>query len=392
MENNNDDGVVKVNLQDVADKQNAEQEVVHKVDLSKPPTDEVEDIMAEIEAEVEEVQEVQEVTEVPEVTEVEAEKNDTTEVEEDLQEEVMTEITDEEVEELEEELTEAVAEAKATGKELPEGIQKLVDFMEDTGGSLEDYLTLNKDVSNLSEAELLKEYHASQEPDLTSDEIDFLMDDLYGEDDEYADERDKKKKSIARKRALSKAKTHFEESKDKYYEEIKAGSKLTPDQKKAVDFFNRYTEDQEENTKLTTKQLSVFNEKTNNVFGDKFKGFEFKVGEKRYRYNVKDVAGVKKSQGSLENFTKKYLGDDNTLSDAKGYHKALFTAMNADAIAEHFYNQGAADAVKNSAASKKNINMDPRVGHNESNTPQTGFRARVVSDTSTRPGKLRIKK
>lgn len=392
----NDDNVAKVNLQEVADKQNAEREVVHKVDLSKPVETEevdvldelleiaeVEDIKEEVEPKTEEIEEVQ--TEL----QSEVEEGETQVESSNTEEEVLVELTDE-VEELEEQLEQAVTE-QAAGVELPENIKKLMSFMEETGGDLEDYLLLNKDVSALSEEDLLKQYHASQEPDLTAEEIDFLMEDLY-QADEYAEERETKKKSIARKRALTKAKEHIESRKEKYYEDIKAGSKLTADQQKAVDFFNRYNQDQEEVAKLQQKQSKVFKQKTDNVFNDKFKGFEFKVGEKRYRYNVKDAASVKESQNNLENFTKKYLGDDNTLGDAKGYHKALFTAMNADAIAEHFYNQGAADAVKNSAATKKNINMTPRKDHGSTEAPQTGFRARVVQPDSQNTGKLRFKK
>lgn len=402
----NDNNVAKVNLQEVADKQNVEREVVHKVDLSQPAEAEEADVLDEMleiagvddnaeqkletqEADEKEELRVQALTEETEEQEQEQEIDEQTSNEEE-DEEVLVELT-EEVDALEEELEEALADEATNGVELPENIKKLMSFMEDTGGDLEDYLLLNKDVSSLSDEDLLRQYHASQEPDLTTEEIDFLIEDLY-EVDEFAEEREAKKKSIARKRALTKAKQHIESRKEKYYEDIKAGSKLTDDQKKAVDFFNRYKQDQEEVTKLQQKQSKVFKQKTDSVFNDKFKGFEFKVGEKRYRYNVKDPAAVKESQNNLENFTKKYLGDDNTLGDAKGYHKALFTAMNADAIAEHFYNQGAADAVKTSAATKKNINMTPRKDHSSTDAPQTGFRARVVPSDSQNTGKLKFKK
>lgn len=401
---NDDNNIVKINLQEVAEKQNAEQDVVHKVDLSQPvETDAEENLLDEmletagVEDTTEEVKPETQETDEKEGLRVQALTEEAEEQEEgnhqeegNQQEEVLVELTDE-VEALEEELEVAIENEVENGVKLPENIKKLMSFMEETGGDLEDYLLLNKDLSKLSEEELLKQYHASQEPDLTSEEIEFLMEDLY-DAGEFGEEREIKKKSIARKRALTKAKAHIESRKEKYYEDIKAGSKLTADQQKAVDFFNRYNQDQEEVTKLQQKQSKVFKQKTDNVFNDKFKGFEFKVGEKRYRYNVKDTASVKESQNNLENFTKKYLGDDNTLGDAKGYHKALFTAMNADAIAEHFYNQGAADAVKNSAATKKNINMTPRKDHGSTEAPQTGFRARVVQTDPQNTGKLRFKK
>jgi len=379
MEVKKEENVTKVDLQEIADQKNAEQDKVHKVDMRAFPQTSEEAIE----------------TEVEEVTTAEAEV--TAEVEADVEEtnedEPLTEITAEEEAEVEEkafELEEALGEQAATGKDLPENIQKLVDFITDTGGSLEDYVALNRDVSQLDENQLLKEFHKKQEPDLTSEEIDFLMEDLYAVD-EFAEEREQKKKSIAKKRAISQAKKTIEDNKTKYYDEIKAGSKLTPDQKKAIDFFGRYEKDQGELKKRVSKSNQIFQQKTEKVFGDEFKGFEFKVGEKRFRYNVKDVQGTKDKQASIDNFTKEYLGDDNVINDAKGYHKALFTAMNSDAVAEHFYKQGQADAIKNSVKNKKNINMGPRKDHSSAPVPSSGFKARVVDGDSVKPGKLRIK-
>jgi hypothetical protein len=275
---------------------------------------------------------------------------------------------------------------------LPENIEKLVDFVNETGGTIEDYVKLNVDVDSLGEEELLREYHASLEPSLDKEEIDLIMEDLYDVDEDEMTDRELKRKSIDKKRDLAKAKKHMQSQKDKYYDEIKAGSSLTPDQKKAVDFFSRHNEAQEADQKSRTQKQQIFTEKTNEVFNEEFKGFEFKVGEKRFRYNVKDAEGTKIAQSDIENFTKKYLGDDNSLKDGKGYHKALFTAMNADAIADHFYKQGQADAIKSSAASKKNIDMGGRKSHPKAAPATDGVRARVVAvDKGTSPGKLRFK-
>ena len=239
---------------------------------------------------------------------------------------------------------------------------------------------------------MLRKYHASLEPSLDSEEIDIIMEDLYDGDEDDLTDRELKRQIIAKKRDLGKAKKHLQGLKDKYYDEIKAGSSLTPDQKKAVDFFNRHNEAQEADLKSRTQKQQIFTDKTNKLFNDEFKGFEFKVGEKRYRYNVKDVKGTKAAQSSIENFTKRYLGDDNSLKDEKGYHKALFTAMNADAVADHFYKQGQADAIKNLAKDKKNIDMGPRKGHGK-NVPSSGqIRARTVSvEKGHESGKLRFK-
>ena len=306
--------------------------------------------------------------------------------EEQAQEEtsVLEEITDEEVketEELAEEVEEAVAKAQETGKAIPENLQKVVDFMEETGGTLEDYVRLNQDFSKYDDMTVLREYYKQTKSHLTSDEIEFLIDDSFSYDDEVDEERDIKKKKIALKEQVANAKAHLDGQKSKYYEEIKAGSKLTQEQQKAVNFFNRYNKESEETQKVAKTNTDIFSQKTNNLFNDKFKGFEYNVGDKKYRYNVKDVDGVKQTQSDINNFTGKFLDKDLSLKDAKGYHKSLFTAMNSDAIASHFYEQGKADAVKNSVAKAKNISMNPREAHKEINAG--GMKVRVVGDNSS---------
>lgn len=404
-EQQNDDNVVRINLQELAETQNQTGDEVHKVDLSKPPGAQTEDASDENQEEDDTIQEVTDnagdETNVDDSSDSDDDSDDVDDSGSNNSDDsslsddsALSEITDEEEDEGEGENSEAQDAAQDEEDEdtivYPENIQKLVDFMNDTGGSIEDYVLLNKDVENLSADQLLLEYHKNIEPGLENDEYKFIMEDTYEYDEDEDDERTIKKKQIAKKRAVAKAKKHLEGLKSKYYDEIKAGSKLTPEQQKAVNFFNRYNEDQKGVEKTKAQRQKVFAEKTKSVFNDKFKGFEFKVGEKRYRYNVKDAKNVMSAQANIENFTKKYLGDDNTLNDAQGYHKALFTAMNADAIADHFYKQGMADAVKTSAKNKKNINMGPRQGHAKVIPNQAGLKARVV-DNDAPSGKLRIK-
>jgi len=183
------------------------------------------------------------------------------------------------------------------------------------------------------------------------------------------------------KEQVAQARQHLDGVKSKYYEEIKAGSKLTTDQQEAIDFFNRYNLESEEKYELSKKQASIFENKTNQVFNDKFKGFEYNVGEKKFRFNVKDTAKLKETQGDINNFIKKFLTEDNTIDDASGYHKGLFTAMNPDQIANHFYEQGKADALKNSIAKSKNVSMDPRQVH-EGAITNNGFTVRTLSNDS----------
>lgn len=287
-------------------------------------------------------------------------------------------------EELANDVEQALSDQKSSGIELPENIQKVVEFINETGGSLEDYVRLNQDYSSLPEQQLLKEYYKATKPHLDDDEIDFLMGEDFSYDEELDDETDVRKKKIAKKEALNKAKLYLDSLKDKYYDEIKAGSKLTPEQQKAVDFFNRYNEEQQG----YQKQADVFKNRTEKVFGQDFKGFDYSVGDKKYRFKVKNPNEVKQSQSDINNFVKKFLGEDNTIKDAKGYHKALFTAMNADAIANHFYEQGKADAIKDSVARSKNIDMKPRQGH-EAVTNINGLKVRAVSGEDS--SRLRVK-
>ena len=309
------------------------------------------------------------------------------------QEDVLEEITDEEVQEIvatvKEDIAEAI-EAQSNGVPLPDNIQKVVDFINETGGSLEDYVKLNTDYASLNEDQLLKEYYQATRPDLDSEEIDFLLEDKFQWEDEYDDDKDIKRKKLARKEELLKAKKHLEGLKSRYYEEIKAGSKLNPEQQKAVEFFNRYTKENEEDLKVGERQKSIFANKTQEVFSDQFKGFEYAVGEKRYRFNVKNVDEVKSTQSDINNFVKKFLNDKNEMSDAKGYHKSLFTAMNPDAVANHFYEQGKADAIRESITKAKNVDVDPR-GVHEQVTNSNGWTVRSVNGTDASEFKLKIR-
>ena len=341
------------------------------VDLSKPKENEVKEDNADdsgVVAEPENAEPTQEQEEVQPEAETQEES-------------VLEEITEEESEPVEttvEEVQEAVAEAEATGKPLPENIQKLIDFMEETGGDIGDYVKLNQDYSKLNDNDVLFEYYKQTKPHLTIDEINFLMEDTFSYDEEVDEERDIRRKKLALKEQVADARAHLDGQKSKYYEEIKAGSKLTKEQQKAIDFFNRYNKESEANQKTAKKNSDIFTQKTNNVFNDKFKGFEYNVGDKKYRFNVNNAEEIKETQSDINNFTKKFLDKNSTLSDAKGYHKSLFTAMNADAVAKHFYEQGKADAMKDSVAKAKNVDMNPRQKHGQ--IEAGGLKFKVLGD------------
>lgn len=363
-----DEGVIKVNLDELNKPQeNAVQE--QSPDDSNDAIEEPQDTPSSEEV----VQEVREPSEG---------------AEESVLEEITNEEVQEQVEEVQEEVQEAIAQSEESGEPLPENIQKVVEFINDTGGSLEDYVKLNTDYSTLSDAQLVKEYYETTKPHLDSEDIEVLMED-FSYDEELDEPKEIRKAKIAFKEEVAKAKNHLESLKGKYYEEIKAGSRLNPEQQKAVEFFNRYKKDNEESTKIAEHQVSVFKNKTEKLFSNDFKGFDFNIGEKKFRFKVNNTDQVKTVQSDINNFVKKFLNDKNEMNDAAGYHKSLFTAMNADAIANHFYEQGKTDAIKNSMAKAKNIDMDPR-GTHENVKASNGWTVRSISNSAS-SSKLKIK-
>ena len=350
-----------------------------KVDLDKAPmqSEEVEQQPVEKEVEVAEEPATVEQVVMEEVVETEPEQKA-----EAKQQEV--------VEEVKEVVEEAVKESQATGKPLPENVQKLVDFMQETGGDLEDYVNLNRDVSKMDNSDVLDEYYRATKSHLTAEERGFLLEETFGYNEDEDDPKDIKRKKIALKEQVAEAKAYLDGQKSKYYKQIKSGVKLTEDQQQAINFYEKYNKESQEQASLSEASKKVFLDKTNNLFNDKFKGFEYSVGDKRYRFNVKDINKVKETQSDLNNFVNKFVGKDGvSLEDAAGYHKSLFTAMNADAIAKHFYEQGKADAIKDRVAKDKNINLEPRKTFGETNVG--GVKYKVLGD-SANDYKFKIKK
>ena len=373
---------------------------VYKVNLAEPPKQEEPTVKEEENAVQEQSADEVPVRDEPAASEEMVEEvRNTEESAEEKEEVVLQEITEEELKEesvqeeakeLANEVTEAIQEQKDSGIELPENIKKVVDFINETGGTLEDYVALNKDYAQVEDMALLRDYYKQNKPHLSAEEIDFLIEDSFSFDEDVDDEREIKRKKLRFKEEAAQARNSLEKLKSQYYEEIKGGSRLTPEQQQAVEFFNRYNKENEESSKIVEQQKSVFLNKTNNVFNDQFKGFEYKVGDKRYRFNVKNANEVKETQSDINNFVKKFLNESNEMSDAKGYHKSLFTAMNADAIANHFYEQGKADALKTSMQTAKNIDMDPRGTHNKT-IDAGGMKAKVISGENTSNIKIKLK-
>lgn len=301
---------------------------------------------------------------------------------------IIQEVTEEdsqnEAEVLEEQLEQAIIEESA-GINLPENVEKLVSFMEETGGTIDDYVRLNADYSSIDNNTLLEEYYKKTKPYLDNEDLSLLLED-FSYDEDLDEERDIRKKKLAFKEEVAKAKSFLEETKSKYYDEIKLRPGVTQEQKKAVDFFNRYNEEQGK----AEQQHELFKDQTKKLFSQDFKGFDFNLGEKKFRYGVKDPSKVAETQSNISNIVGKFLNKDGSVKDPAGYHKAMYAAANVDTIANHFYEQGKADAVKQVIDSSKNPSQALR------QSPQTGFKdgikVKVLNEGALSSSRLKIKK
>jgi len=364
-------------------KQLVENDII-KIDLSKPKT-EADAIPV---GETKKVVVGEQTGDSPKVDERVPEPNPVSEIKEEKEVKPIEEVVEEEIQQIGEKLDEKLIaptpeEVREIAK-LPENIEKVVDFMKETGGTLEDYVRLNADYSNVDNDTLLREYYKQAKSHLDSEEINFMIEDNFSYDEEVDEEREVRKKKLAYKEEVAKASKHLEGLKSKYYEEIKLRPGVTKDQQKAMDFFNRYNEEQD----VAQQQHEDFKSNTNKYFSEEFKGFDFNVGEKKFRYGVKSPNEVATKQSNITNTIKKFLDDKGNVKDVKGYHKAMYAADNADTIAKHFYEQGKSDATRDLIAKSKNISNEVR------STPSDvfvgGLKVKAVSGLDS--SKLRIKK
>tara|TARA_R100001440_G_scaffold5196_2_gene11257 strand:+ start:445 stop:1662 length:1218 start_codon:yes stop_codon:yes gene_type:complete len=309
------------------------------------------------------------------------ESNETTEGFSPIQE-----VTEAEVKQVEAEVKEAIRDEKVLGKPLPENIEKLVNFMEETGGTIEDYTRLNADYSSIDDVTLLKEYYKKNKPYLDNSDVDLLLEDFVF-DEEVDEERDIRKKKLAFKEEVAKAKNFLEQTKKKYYDEIKLRPGVTQEQQKAMDFFNRYNKEQEQ----AKQQHELFKNNTKKLFSDDFKGFDITVGEKKYKYNIQNKDKVAENQSNITNLVKKFLDDKGNVSDVNGYHKAMYAAENVDKIAAHFYEQGKADAVKDVVNKSKNLS-DTKARSQQGEVFLNGFKVKAISGADSTKLKIKTRK
>ena len=271
---------------------------------------------------------------------------------------------------------------------VPENLEKLVSFMEETGGTIDDYARLNADYSDVDGEALLKEYYKQAKPHLDSEEIQFVIEDSFNYDEDLDEARDIRKKKLAYKEEVAKAKSYLDSLKDKYYAEIKLRPGVNPEQQKATDFFNRYNEEQE----LSKVNQERFRSQTDELLNNEFKGFDFNVGDKKFRYGIKDPGKVGETQVDVNNFVSKYTDDKGSLTDPAGYHKAMYAAMNADKIAHHFYEQGKADGVKNIIKSSKNPSQEGPRQVADGNVFVNGLKVKSISGLDSTKLKIKTKK
>jgi hypothetical protein len=342
--------------------------------------------LVELEPEVKKVvipKEQEEVIQIGEIKDSPVEKP-TVDVVEDVKE--FTPIKEVEVAKVEAEVKEALRDEKVLGKQLPENIEKLVSFMEDTGGTIEDYTRLNADYSSINETTLLKEYYKKNKPYLDESDVELILED-FSYDEELDEDIDIRKKKLAFKEEVAKAKGFLEETKVKYYDEIKLRSNVNPDTQKATDFFNRYNKQQE----AVKQQHEQFQESTKQLFNDDFEGFDIKVGDRNYKYNIQNRDKVAENQSNINNLVGKFLDSDGNVNDTKGYHKAMYAADNVDKIASHFYEQGKADAVKDVMNKSKNLS-DTKARSSQGDVFLNGFKVKAISGADSTKLKIKTKK
>ena len=308
---------------------------------------------------------------------------DVQEVAEETQESIIKEITDEQ----EAEVKAPAIEPAHVQNDLPDNINKLVDFMKETGGTMQDYIRLNTNYEDVDRDTLVKEYYKATKPHLSKDEIDFMIEDTFAFDEDIDEERDIKRKKLAYKEEVSKARSFLEDTKKKYYDDIKLKSPtVSEDQQKATDFFNRYKEDQERSSQNHEK----FKTQTQQLFNKDFEGFDFNLGDKKFRYCVQNTSQVAEKQSNISNFIGEFLGKDGTIEDTAGYHKALYAGANADKIASHFYEQGKSDAIRDVVNKSNNVSTEARKAAPVESARFGAYKVKSVSGADSK--KLKIKK
>jgi hypothetical protein len=278
---------------------------------------------------------------------------------------------------------------KEANEPLPDDVSAYLKYKKETGRNIQDFYNLQKDYDSMDDNSVLANYYSNTEEGLDAIDIQDIIEDKFDFDEDIDEPKDIKKIKLAKKRELAKAKKFLNEQKDKYKIPLESsGDGLSADQQENLNAYKSYIDESKTTQEQNKKRYDYFLNKTNEVFNNEFKGFDFKVGENNFTYKPGTADEVKNVQKDIGNFINKYTDEKGLMSDAKGYHKALSVAMNPDKFAQYFYEQGVSNAVDNVTRKSKNINMDMR------QAPQTvskdGMKIRPVGNTDSGRG-LRIR-
>ena len=279
---------------------------------------------------------------------------------------------------------------KEVNEELPEDVSKYLKYKQETGRGINDFIKLQEDIDKMEDNAILTSYYESTEEGLDEEDIRDIIDDKFLYDEDLDDEKDIRKTKLAKKRELVKAKAFLNEQKDKYKVPLESsGDGLSKDQQESYRAYKKSVEDSESFAEQNKKKYKYFLDKTESVFNNDFKGFEFSVGDKNISFKPGDAQELKNRQADVNNFIGQFMGDDGLIADAEGYHKALAVAMNPDKFAKHFYEQGIAATIDNVSRKSKNINMDVR--QESQSVSKNGITIRPVSRSNDNGKGLKIR-
>lgn len=272
---------------------------------------------------------------------------------------------------------------RETNEELPSDVSAFLKYKKETGRGIDDFMKLSKDFNALSPEKLLAEYYSATESDLDDEDINYMIEDRFGYDPDFDEEKDIKKKEIAKKKELAKAKKFFEDQKEQYKSPLESRGSSVPDEdKEGYSAYKKYVQDAQTVQQESYKKSEYFQKKTEELFNQDFKGFDFNIGDKDLKFLPGDPADLKKSQSDLTNYISKFLDNDGLISDAVGYHRSLSVAMNPEKFARFFYEQGKAEALLDTAKQTKNIDMEVRTS--PQSISSSGVKVKSIDDGSGR--------
>lgn len=270
---------------------------------------------------------------------------------------------------------------------LPEDVAAYLKYKKDTGRGIQDFLKVQEDFDEIDSDKLLKRYFLETEEGIDEEDADAILEE-YAYDEDLDDPSDVKKAKLKKKKIIAKAKSYFTEQKEKYKIPLESSRSSVPDsEREEYESYKQYMQQSKTLQEENERKRQWFSKKTDEVFGQEFKGFEFQINDKKLTFTPGSASELKNLQSNPSNFIMKYLDENGLIKDAVGYHKALSIAMNPEKFARFFYEQGMSDATEDVTKKIKNINMSER------NAPQVMSKAGVqIREVNPSSGKgLKIK-